>query len=655
MQVFRNLDNLPSFKNAVVTIGSFDGLHLGHQQLLKKIKAAAESVDGEDVVITFDPHPRMVVKPNDKSLVLLNELDEKLELLKKSGVSNCVIVPFTMEFSQQSPESYIEDFIIKNFHPKVLVIGYDHKFGHNREGDFSLLQHYQRKGYFDLIKIEKEEIEQIAISSTKIRTAIQQGDITKANTFLGYPYFLTGAIVHGQQIGKTIGYPTANIKVRTPNKLIPKIGIYSCKLTIDQASYNGMMYIGPRPSIEDSDQVSIEVHIFDFNKDIYGKIVRVKFINYIRDDIKFNRLDELSNQLAKDEKEVKKQFKAMNSADNDPKVGVVVLNFNGLNVLKTYLKSLYESCIEYPFDLVVIDNGSTDNSVGYLKREHPEVQLICLGKNLGFAGGYNEGLKDLTYDYIALVNSDVEGTIGWLDPIISLFESNHKLGIAQPKIKSWSHKDEFEYAGAAGGYIDYIGYPFCRGRIFDTIEKDHGQYDDVVEIDWASGCAFVTRSSIFKELGGFDASYFAHMEEIDICLSAKKSGWQILAYNKTHVYHLGGGTLEYETPVKTYLNFKNNLATVLKNYSASSLLFVIPLRLMLDGIAGIKFLLEGRPKNTLSIVKAHFTFYAMIFSLIQKRKKIKAKTIHPLKLSSPVKSILWNYYIMKRNYFTKLK
>ena len=653
MRVFRNLDNLPTFKNAVVTIGSFDGLHLGHQQLLKKIQDEAKAIDGEDVVITFSPHPRMVVNPNDKSLLLLNELEEKLELLEKSGVSNCVIVPFTLEFSQQSPASYIEDFIIKNFSPKVLVIGYDHKFGYQRTGDFSLLQEYQNKGHFNLIKIEKEEIAQIAISSTKVRKALQEGHIAKANSYLGYSFFISGEVVYGQQIGKSLGFPTANIEVKSSHKIIPKVGIYSCYTTIEGERYPGMMYIGPRPSIEDSNHVSIEVHIFDFERDIYGQHVKVEFENHIREDVKFNNLDELSQQLKKDEITVREQLGLSQQTDTESSIAVVVLNYNGERVMKEYLSSLYQSCLSYRFDLVVIDNGSTDESVQYLKENHPKVKLVCLEKNLGFAGGYNKGIEQLDYEYIALVNSDVEGTDGWLDPIIKAMKEDTSIGVAQPKILSWTEKQKFEYAGAAGGYIDALGYPYCRGRIFDTIENDKGQYDDRYEVDWASGCAFVTRQELYTRLDGFDDNYFAHMEEIDLCLRAKQSGMKIMAMNDTAIFHLGGGTLDYESPNKTFLNFRNNLSTVLKNYSTASLLFVIPARLILDGVAGLKFVTEGRFKNMIAIVRAHFSLYARIGNLLGKRKEIKKSRKRPLSLHSPVKSILWNYYIRGIKHFNE--
>ncbi len=659
MNVYKDINNLPQFTNAVVTIGSFDGVHLGHKKLVKKIKSIANKIDGEDVVVTFHPHPRSIIFPYDKSLKILTDLDEKLFLLEEAGVSNVVIVPFTIEFSQQSPKEYIEKFIIESFHPAYLIVGYDHKFGLNRKGDYNLLSEYQKKGVFNLIQIDKEEIDDIGISSTKVRNYLSDGDMSNANYFLGYEYSIKGKVVHGEKIGTSLGFPTANIKLSTLLKVVPKIGIYAVKISHDDEEYDGMLYIGNRPSISSNGQTTIEVNIFNFDQTIYGDILVIKFIHFIRDDIKFNDLIDLKRQLKLDKAEAIRLMANSTSKKKDPKTAIVILNYNGIGVLQEYLNTLVLSTDKFKCDIIVIDNASTDESIKYLNEHHPKVRLITLDKNYGYAGGYNKGLSSLNYEYFALVNSDIEATENWLIPLISQMEEDTSIGCIQPKILSITNPQSFEYAGAAGGYIDILGYPFCRGRVFDSIEEDNNQYDDNKEVAWVSGAAFVIRKSLFEEFEGFDADYFAHQEEIDFCLRIRKAGYKCIASGNSSVYHLGGGTLSYESPKKTFLNFRNNLLTVVKTFPVKSILFIIPLRLILDGIAGIKFLLEGKWRNTIAIIKAHLSFYLWIPSILKKRK-ILNRTIKLTTIGSPrsegnyKKSILVQYYFKKHKLFSDL-
>ena len=313
MQVHRDISNLPFFKNAVITIGTFDGVHTGHLQIINQLKKEAELVDGETVIITFDPHPRMIISKTDLSkhaIKLLNTLPEKIELLQKQNIDHLVIVPFTLEFSEQSAEEYIKDFLVEKFHPHSLIIGYDHRFGKNRQGDYKLLEAYQSIFNFKVKEIPEHVLHHIIISSTRIRHALEEKDINTANEYLGYPYFFEGNIIEGDKLGRTLGYPTANIEVNDKNKLIPANGVYAVEVSIatdndivHQISYvkhlKGMMNIGVRPTVGGTKKV-IEVNIFDFDKSIYNQTIRV-YINYfLRDEIKFNGLDALKEQLSID-------------------------------------------------------------------------------------------------------------------------------------------------------------------------------------------------------------------------------------------------------------------------------------------------------------------------------------------------------------------
>lgn len=299
MKVFRDLDTLPTFKNAVITIGSYDGVHWGHQMIFNRIQQLAKEVDGESVAITFHPHPRQVVYPKDKSLKLITTIEEKIELLGACGFDNVVIVPFTIEFSQQSPDEYIER-LFENFNPKYIVIGYDHRFGLNRQGDINYLRWHAKTKNFEVIEIEKQELDEIAVSSTKVRKAIQAGQIQKATQLLNHPFFLTGKVIHGQKVGNRIGYPTANLKIEDSFKILPLDGIYAVYAHYKGEKYGGMLYIGTRPTITDHNQKSIEVNIFDFKQSIYGEQLKLELLEFIRGDQKFETLEALKVQLADD-------------------------------------------------------------------------------------------------------------------------------------------------------------------------------------------------------------------------------------------------------------------------------------------------------------------------------------------------------------------
>lgn len=302
MRVFQNLATLPKFKNAVITIGSYDGLHAGHQQIIKKVNDLAKQEGGESVLITFHPHPRLVIAPDDAKLKLITNINEKIEVLKRYGVDNVVVVPFTKEFSAQTPLEYVRDFLVKYFQPKRIVIGYDHRFGNKRAGGIELLKELAFLFDYQVEEIEKHEVDDIAVSSTKIRNALLEGQIEKANSFLNHPFTITGRVVHGKKIGTEIGYPTANLEVERKNKIIPKPGIYAVYVLFNENRYKAMLYIGNRPTLNGQDQ-SIEVNLFDFNGDLYGKTLCVEFIAHVRNDAKFNSLEELKAQIAKDKAE----------------------------------------------------------------------------------------------------------------------------------------------------------------------------------------------------------------------------------------------------------------------------------------------------------------------------------------------------------------
>ncbi|TYA78689.1 glycosyltransferase family 2 protein [Seonamhaeicola marinus] len=328
------------------------------------------------------------------------------------------------------------------------------------------------------------------------------------------------------------------------------------------------------------------------------------------------------------------------------KIAVVILNWNGQQLLEQFLPSVTKHSSEAT--IYVADNASTDASVDFIESNFPEVKIIQNKDNGGYAKGYNDAIPFVEEDILCLLNSDIEVTEGWLKPIVQTFEQEPNTGIIQPKLLDYKQKTYFEYAGAAGGFIDKYGYPYCRGRIFNTIEKDNGQYNDTADIFWASGACFFIRTGIFKELKGFDASFFAHMEEIDLCWRAKNLGHNIKYVGDSTVYHVGGATLNNTNPRKTYLNFRNSLFTLTKN--ASGTIFdKIFVRLLLDGIAGVKFLFEFKPKHTLAIIKAHFSFYKNLSKLLQIRNLNKKRVNYYQRTS-----IVVDYFVNKKTNYNSL-
>ena len=301
-------------------------------------------------------------------------------------------------------------------------------------------------------------------------------------------------------------------------------------------------------------------------------------------------------------------------------------------------------------DVYVADNNSSDDSITFLKEKYPEVKIVQNPTNGGYAKGYNDALKHIDADIYALVNSDIEVTENWIQPIVTEFSNSENTAVVQPKILDFKDKTRFEYAGAAGGFIDFFGYPYCRGRIFQTLEPDKHQYDDAVNIFWASGACFFIRSQVFHQLSGFDEDYFAHQEEIDLCWRVENEGYKIRYVGDATVYHVGGATLHEAHPRKTFLNFRNSLFSVIKNVPKRYLVPVVLMRLLLDGLAGIKFLTELRPAHTWAILKAHFSFYLMLPKMMGKRKNIsyKRKNYHHSK------SIIWQYYVKGRKTFDKI-
>ncbi len=300
MQVHRALDQLPTFRNAVITIGTFDGVHKGHQEIISSMKSRAAQVGGETVILTFHPHPRKIVKDASEPLTLLNTLDEKIDLLSKQGIDHLVVIPFTKEFSQQTAEEYIQTFLVSCFHPHTIIIGYDHRFGHNRIGDFRLLELMAPQYQYQVQEIPEQVLDAIKVSSTRIRSALKDGQPHLAEELLGYRYFFAGKVVQGQQLGRTLGFPTANIDIPDPEKLIPADGVYACWAQItDGAPLRGMMSIGLRPTVNGKHR-TIEVNLLDFSGDLYGKTLRITLASWLRPELKFNGLDALKAAIAQD-------------------------------------------------------------------------------------------------------------------------------------------------------------------------------------------------------------------------------------------------------------------------------------------------------------------------------------------------------------------
>ncbi|TLX76009.1 glycosyltransferase family 2 protein [Labilibacter sediminis] len=310
------------------------------------------------------------------------------------------------------------------------------------------------------------------------------------------------------------------------------------------------------------------------------------------------------------------------------KLAVVILNWNGEKLLREFLPTVIENSKVPGVDVIVADNASTDHSIQILETEFPTVKIIRLDKNYGFTGGYNRALKQVEAEYIILLNSDIAPGNNWLPPLLKEMDENANTAICVPKIKSYRHPECFEYAGAAGGFIDKYGFPFCRGRIFNQIEEDKGQYNQSGPIFWASGAAMVVRTKLFFESGGLDEDFFAHMEEIDLCWRMKNRGWDVKYIAESEVYHLGGATLDYNNPRKVYLNFRNNLFLLTKNIAKNKLFVKLLQRMIIDGIAAVKFLFSAEFNNFWSVFRAHVRFYIMFFTMYKKRKQNLMQTNH---------------------------
>ena len=334
-----------------------------------------------------------------------------------------------------------------------------------------------------------------------------------------------------------------------------------------------------------------------------------------------------------------------------PKIAVVILNWNGRKFLREFLPSV-EKTTYANMELVIADNGSTDDSLDFISQQYPKIRVIRMSKNLGFAKGYNEALKQVEADYYVLLNSDVEVAPGWLEPMAGLLESDPSIAACQPKILSFHTRDLFEYAGGAGGWLDKYGYPFAKGRIFDICEKDHGQYDQQEPIFWASGAALFIRASVFKTVKGFDEYFFAHQEEIDLCWRIQLAGHKIYSCPQSVVYHVGGGTLPRGNTLKTYLNFRNNLIMLSKNLPVSKKLWVMPVRNLLDAISAWKGLFSGDGGYFIAIVRAHAAFVKWWFFY-------KRKSVFPANRKGQLqgylqKNMVWLHFIKKKRFFSEI-
>lgn len=329
------------------------------------------------------------------------------------------------------------------------------------------------------------------------------------------------------------------------------------------------------------------------------------------------------------------------------KIAVIILNWNGKSLLEEFLPSVIHHSNQAK--IYVADNNSTDDSMVFLQNNYPDIKIIRNSKNFGYAKGYNEALKYVNEPYFVLLNSDVKVSEHWLIPMLEIFENEPKTAVLQPKILDYKSKDFFEYAGAAGGFIDKYAFPFCRGRIFSTIEKDTNQYDKITEIFWASGACLFIRKEIFEQFGGFDEDFFAHQEEIDLCWRIQNKNFKIKYIPHSVVYHVGGATLQENSPQKTFLNFRNSLYTLLKNHPKKGLFFTFFIRLCLDGIAGIHFLLKIKPKHTWAIVKSHFTVYWNLQKTLKKRNEFQKRNFYY------TTSIVFDYFLKQKKYFSAIK
>jgi hypothetical protein len=332
---------------------------------------------------------------------------------------------------------------------------------------------------------------------------------------------------------------------------------------------------------------------------------------------------------------------------------VVILSYNGWKWHELFLPKIIAEA-ESGYDIVVVDNASTDDTLQQLQEKYPSVKTLHIDINRGFAHGYSEGLKQIQASYYILLSSDFEVTEGWFPPLRNAMDKYPGLAACQPKIRYWRERELFEYAGAGGGFMDKFGYLFCRGRIFFDIEKDEHQYDNDIEVFWASGGCLMVNAELYHKVGGLDPEFYAHMEEVDLCWRLKNAGYKIGYIGASTVFHVGGSVISYGSPQKLYYNFRNNLILLLKNERKSKLIWLFPLRLMLDGVAGLRLLLSGKPKETATIIKAHFHFYRSLGQWLNGRrenkkliKKRNTEGIYP-------KSIVWNYFIGRKKLFPQL-
>ncbi len=331
------------------------------------------------------------------------------------------------------------------------------------------------------------------------------------------------------------------------------------------------------------------------------------------------------------------------------KTAIVILNWNGKALLEQFLPNVIEHSQTDDVNIYVADNASTDDSIVFIEQHHPEIKIIKNEKNYGFAGGYNQALKAIEEELLVLLNSDIEVIANWLKPILNAFKADSKLAIGQPKILSHKNKNYFEYAGAGGGFIDKYGFPYCRGRVFFDLEKDEGQYNDTIDILWATGACLFIRNRIFKELNGFDEDYFAHHEEIDLCWRAFNKGLKIQYFGQATVYHVGGATLEAENVYKTYLNFRNSLTSLVKNLPTKKLFPVLFIRLALDGVASFRFLTQGKIKHLFAVLGSHVYFYWYLFKNLKKRDTNQRDDYFK------TKSIVWEYFVKKKKTYSELE
>lgn len=331
---------------------------------------------------------------------------------------------------------------------------------------------------------------------------------------------------------------------------------------------------------------------------------------------------------------------------------VVILSYNSLKWLQLFLPKVVAESANY--QVVVVDHASTDNTGDFIAQHFPAVTLLTLQENHGFSWGYAQALQQIEAKYFVLLSADFEVTENWFAPLYETMEAHPRLGAIQPKVRYYKEREKFEYAGACGGFMDNWGYMFCRGRIFDTLEEDQGQYDQPIEVFWASGGCFMVRAEAYKKVGGLDPDFFAHMEEIDVCWRLKNAGYSIGVVPQSTVFHVGGSVISYGSPQKTFYNFRNSLVLLLKNEESNKLVWLIPLRLILDGVAGLQFLAKGDFKNIWAIVRAHFSFYGSFPMWYKKRQAAKKLVSFRNKEGIYHRSIIVDYFIKKRKWFSQL-